>query len=135
LGATKREQGQTKQAINSFEKALAVERAHRPTLEALIAVYTDLKDFKQVCAYKRQILDNVYEAPERFRLLVEIGDIWSEKEKNPHKAIETYEEALDLEPKNHVLLHKLLQLYQATSNWPKMIESLQTIAELETNPE
>ena len=34
-----------------------------------------------------------------------------------------------------MLLHKLLQLYQATSNWPKMIESLQTIAELETNPE
>ncbi|HKQ70368.1 MAG TPA: tetratricopeptide repeat protein [Polyangiaceae bacterium] len=135
LGAIKKEQGQAKQAINNFEKALAVEAAHRPTLEALIGVYTDVKDFKQVCAYKRQVLDNVYEADERFKLLVEIGDIWSEKEKNSHKAIETYEEALDIAPKNHVLLHKLLQLYQATSNWPKMIESLQSIAELEQSPE
>jgi len=135
LGAIKKEQGQNKPAIANFEKSLAVKASFRPALEALIGVYTDVKDFKQVCAYKRQILDDVYEADERFKLLVEIGDIWSEKEKNPHKAIEVYEEALELEPKNHVLLHKLLQLYQATSNWPKMIESLQTIAELETNPE
>ncbi|HMJ56028.1 MAG TPA: tetratricopeptide repeat protein [Polyangiaceae bacterium] len=134
LGAIKKEQGQAKQAINNFEKALAV-KTHRPSLEALIDVYTGLKDFKQVCAYKRQILDDVDDMGERFKLLVEIGDIWADKEKNPHKAIETYEEALELEPKNHVLLHKLLQLYQATSNWPKMIESLQTIAALETNPE
>ncbi|HMI87746.1 MAG TPA: tetratricopeptide repeat protein [Polyangiaceae bacterium] len=134
LGAIKKEQGQAKQAINNFEKALAV-KTHRPSLEALIDVYTGLKDFKQVCAYKRQILDDVDDVGERFKLLVEIGDTWADKEKNPLKAIETYEEALELEPKNHVLLHKLLQLYQATSNWPKMIESLQTIAALETNPE
>jgi tetratricopeptide (TPR) repeat protein len=134
LGAIKKEQGQAKQAINNFEKALAV-KTHRPSLEALIDVYTGLKDFKQVCAYKRQILDDVEDVGERFKLLVDIGDIWADKEKNPQKAIETYEEALELEPKNHVLLHKLLQLYQATSNWPKMIESLQTIAALETNPE
>ncbi len=135
LGAIKREQGQNKPAIANFEKSLAVKASFRPALEALIGVYTDLKDYKQVCAYKRQVLDDVFEAPERFKLLVEIGDIWSEKEKNPHKATETYEEALELEPKNHVLLHKLLQLYQATSNWPKMIESLQTLAELETHAE
>jgi tetratricopeptide (TPR) repeat protein len=135
LGAIKREQGQGKQAINNFEKALAVDAAHRPTLEALIDVYADAKDWKQVCAYKRQILDNVYDATERFKLLMDIGDIWAEKEKNPHKAIETYEEALDIDPNNHVLLHKLLQLYQGTSNWPKMIESLQSLAALETNPE
>ncbi|HEX9297066.1 MAG TPA: tetratricopeptide repeat protein [Polyangiaceae bacterium] len=134
LGAIKKEQGQNKQAINNFEKALAV-KSYRPALEALIGVYTDLKDFKQVCAYKRQILDDVYDSAERFKLLVEIGDTWSEKEKNPHKAVETYEEALELEPNNHVLLHKLLQLYQATSNWPKMIESLQSIADLESSPE
>jgi golgin subfamily B member 1 len=68
-------------------------------------------------------------------MLVEIGDLWSEKEKNPLKAIETFEEAIELDPKNHVLLHKLLALFQATSNWPKMLETLQSIADLEPNPE
>ena len=59
LGCIKREQGQAKQAINNFEKALGVDAAHRPTLEALVGVYAELKDWKQVVAYKRQILDNV----------------------------------------------------------------------------
>ena len=59
LGCIKREQGQAKQAINNFEKALGVDAAHRPTLEALVSLYTELKDWKQVVAYKRQILDNV----------------------------------------------------------------------------
>jgi len=79
-------QGQAKQAINNFEKALALDGSHRQTLEALIAVYSDLKDWKQVSAYKRQILDNVYEADERFKMLVDIGDIWADKEKNAVRA-------------------------------------------------
>src|SRR6185295_19999507 len=71
-GCIKREQGQAKQAINNFEKALSVNNAHRPTLEAMVSLYTELRDYKQVVAYKRQILDNVYEEPERFKILNEI---------------------------------------------------------------
>src|SRR6202042_2101006 len=65
LGCIKREQQQAKQAINNFEKALGVDSAHKPTLEALVSLYTELKDWKQVVAYKRQILDNVADAEER----------------------------------------------------------------------
>src|SRR5262249_27557646 len=63
LGCVKQGQGQAKQAINNFEKALALDGAHRDTLEAMVSVYEGLKDWKQVCAYRRQILDNVYDAP------------------------------------------------------------------------
>jgi len=135
LGCIKRAQNQVKQAVNNFEKALAIDDAHRPTLEAMVEIYSDLKDWKQVCAYKRQILDNVFDADERFLMLNEIGDIWAEKEKNAPKAIETLEEALELKPDNHVLLHKLLGLYQAVKNYEKMIDTIQAIADLETNPE
>src|SRR6202035_2206808 len=45
LGCIKREQGQAKQAINTFEKALAVDPAHMPTLEALVPLYAELKDW------------------------------------------------------------------------------------------
>jgi tetratricopeptide (TPR) repeat protein len=134
LGCIKREQGQAKQAINNFEKALGVDSAHRPTLEALVALYTELKDWKQVVAYKRQILDNVSDGEERFKVLVEIGDIWNDNDKNPSKAVEALEEALELQPENHVLLHKLLALYQATENWGKMIDTIQAIANMEKDP-
>ena len=134
LGCIKREQGQAKQAINNFEKALSVDAAHRPTLEALVALYTELKDWKQCVAYRRQILDNVFEADERFRMLNEIADVWNDQDKNPGKAIDALEEAREIQPLNPGLLHKLIALYQATENWAKMIDTLQAIADSEKDP-
>lgn len=134
LGCIKREQGQAKQAINNFEKALGVDAAHRPTLEALVGIYYDLKDWKQVVAYKRQILDSIVDGDERFKVLMDIGDIWNDQDKNPGRAIEALEEAKDLQPENRPLLHKMLSLYEATQNWARMIDTIQTIAEMEKDP-
>jgi tetratricopeptide (TPR) repeat protein len=135
LGCIKREQGQTRQAINNFEKALGLQQDHRPTLDALIEIYVKNNDWKQVAAYKRQSLDGVFDSDPRRELLIEIGDIWTEHEKNWKKAIEALEEALELSPSDHVILHKLLQLYQKAGDWSKMIEVLQKIAELEPRAE
>jgi golgin subfamily B member 1 len=135
LGCIKREQGQTRQAINNFEKALALQNDHRPTLDALVEIYVKNNDWKQVAAYKRQILDGILDTEPRLTLLVEIGDIWTEREKNWKKAIDALEEALDLSPSDHVILHKLLQLYQKAGDWSKMVEVLQKIAELEERSE
>jgi tetratricopeptide (TPR) repeat protein len=134
LGCNKREQGQAKQAINNFEKALSVDASHRPTLDALVALYTDVKDWKQVVAYKRQILDNVFDGDERFRVLGEIADVWSEQDKNSLRAIEALEEARELQPTNAGLLHKLIALYQSSENWSKVIDTLQAISESEKDP-
>lgn len=134
LGCIKREQGQAKQAINNFEKALGVDASHRPTLEALVGIYSDLKDWKQVVAYKRQILDNVVDGEERFKVLLEIADIWNDQDKNPGRAIEALEEAKDLQPENRPLLHKLLALYEATQAWGRMIDTIQAISEMEKDP-
>ena len=135
LGCIKQAQGQAKQAVNNFEKALGIDPAHVPTLEAMVSVYEGLKDWKQVCHYKRQILEGIMEGAERFKVLNEIGDIWVERENNIPKGLEALEEALDLEPQNHVLLHKLLQLYQKTGQWPQMVDCLQRIADLEPQPD
>jgi tetratricopeptide (TPR) repeat protein len=135
LGCIKREQQQVKQAVNNFEKALALNSEHRPTLEALIDVYAQGNDWKQVAAYKRQILDSVFDSEERYALLNEIGELWSEKDKNPQKAIEALEEAQELKPQDHVLLHKLLALYPLAGEWNKMIDTLQSISSLEEKPE
>ena len=134
LGCIKREQQQAKQAINNFEKALGVDTSHKPTLEALVSLYTELKDYKQVVAYKRQILDNIMDGDERFKVLNEIGEIWRDLDKSPQKAVEAFEEARDLQPNSHPLLHTLLALYQSTENWPKMIDTIQAISDLEKDP-
>ncbi len=133
LGSIKRKQGQARQAITNYEKSLEIDPAHRPTLEALVGVYSDNKDWKQVVEYKRQILDNVMDGEERYKILVEIGDIWADQDKNLQKAIEALEEALELQPENFQLLHKLLQHYQGVQAWSKTIETIDRIAGLDTN--
>jgi tetratricopeptide (TPR) repeat protein len=135
LGCIKREQGQARQAINNYEKALALNSGHRQTLDALIGVYSKNNDWKQVAAYKRQILDGVSDPEERYLILNELGEIWGDREKNPQKAIEALEEALDFKPTDHVLLHKLLQLYQSAADWQKMVGALESIAKLEEKPD
>src|SRR5258708_6996058 len=134
LGCVKRNQGQAKQAINNYEKALSVDASHRVTLEALVEVYGELKDWKQVVAYKRQILDNVFEGDERFKMLNDIADVWNDNDKNPLRAIEALEEARELQPVNTSLLHKLIALYQGTENWAKMTDTPQTTADGEKAP-
>ncbi len=135
LGCIKREQGQAKQAINNFEKALGLNGEHRPTLEALVDTYAQGQRLEAGRCLQAQILDSVYDGEERFKILNDIGDIWSEREKNPQKAIDALEEARDLKPQDHVLLHKLLQLYQSAADWQKMVDTLQSIAEHEEKRE
>ena len=98
----------------------------------MVAVYDALKDWKQVCHYKRQILDNVVDGGERYRMLQDIAGVWIDRENNPPKGLEALEEALDLEPQDHKLLHRLLDLYGKTHQWDRMVDILQRIADLES---
>ncbi len=135
LGEIKKAQGQDRQAINNYEKALALDGEHRPSLEALVDAYEKAGDFKQVTEYKRQILDGIFEGEERYAMLMDIGDIWAGKVKEPLKALEAYEEARDLKPQDHALLHKMLQNYQAAEEWQKMVDILDAIQDLEERPQ
>ena len=113
--ASSRSRARPSRRSTTSRRRSAVEPTHRPTLEALVDVYTGLKDWKQVCAYKRQILDNVVEGGERFKLLDEIGDIWADKEKNPQKAIEASKRRSSSSRRTTSSCTSCLQLYQATA--------------------
>ncbi len=52
----------------------------------------------------------------------------------PWPRIEALEEAKDLQPENRPLLHKMLAMYEATQNWPRMIDTIQAVAEMEKDP-
>jgi tetratricopeptide (TPR) repeat protein len=135
LGCVKREQGQVKQAIANFEKGLQLEPAHRATLEALVGVYEALNDWSQACAYRQQILDSVLDGEERYQLLQDLGNLWAEKVGDPQQALSAFEQAADLKPDDHLLLHRMLQLYQKVEAWERVVETIQRIAESDPKPE
>ena len=135
LGVIKREQGEPKKALNMFDKALEEDSIHRPTLEALVALYLQEKDHEQAIHYKKRLLDCAEDDAERFRLYDEIGELWQKELKNPAKAIDAFFEASMLQPRDHRMLHKLLGLYQQTGQWERAIEVIDRISELEERAE
>jgi tetratricopeptide (TPR) repeat protein len=134
LGRVKQAQGQNKQAINNFEKALALDPNHRKTLDSLVDIYTAEQDWPQVAEHKRRILEQIYDDEERLQLLVSIADVWGEKQKDAAKAIEALEEARGIRPQDHIILHKLLAFYQESGDWRQMVDTLAAISEIEQEP-
>ncbi len=134
LGNIKLELGETKKALNMFEKALEVDPAHRDTLLALIDLQARRNDWEAVIHAKRALLRNDLPDEERFDILVEIGDIYDEKLKNPQKAIAAYQEALEIDPKHHLVLQKTLEKYYETRQWKKAIEIIDMFMEMEQDP-
>jgi tetratricopeptide (TPR) repeat protein len=133
LGNIKLKQGERKKALNMFEKALEINSAHRPTLLAVIDLQQQAADWEAVIHAKRALLA-VAEEPERVKLLDEIGDTYHQKLQNHQKAIGAYLEALEVRPGNHVILHKVLDLYSETKQWKKAVEIISQIADLEKDP-
>jgi tetratricopeptide (TPR) repeat protein len=135
LGCVKREQGQAKQAINNFEKAIELEPSHRPTLDALSEIYIAQGDWAQACAYRQLILDTILDGEERFAFLLELSDQWENKVGDAVQALAAMEQAVALKPEDHLLQHRLLALYQKTARWHDVVQTLSRIAEGDPNPQ
>ena len=130
LGVIKREQGEMRKAINMFDKALEEDGLHRESLDAMVGVYEGQSDWEQVIHFKKRITE-IAEDEERFKLLHEIGDLWSDKVGNTQRAIVAFEEARDIKSEDHVTLHKLLALFQKSGQWDQAIDLIDAISALD----
>ena len=132
LGRIKLKLGERTKAVNMFEKALEIQGGHRPTLDALIELYTESNDWEAVIKQKRAILTTSHDVDEKFSVGEQIASIYKDKLNNPQKAIASHLEALELKPTDRQLLHNLLDLFSETKQWKKAIEILLKLAELES---
>ncbi len=135
LGVVKREQGEDKKARNMFDKALEEDTHYVPALEAMVDLQAAEGDWDSVVEYKKRILDVADEPAVRAALLIQLGDLWQGKLGNPDAAAEAYTESLDLEPHNHVVLHKLLVAYQAAERWSEAIDVIERVSDIEERDE
>jgi tetratricopeptide (TPR) repeat protein len=134
LGVVKLEQSERRKALNMFDKALEQDPGHAPTLDRVIALHGEDGNWDQVIHYKKQLLEGA-RGPDRLALLQEIADLWRDRLDNRQKAIESLADALVLDPNNHILLHKLLGLYQETKQWKETTDIIQRVSDLDTRPQ
>ncbi len=132
IGQIRLRTGDKAKAINFFEKALELQPGHRPTLDALVEIYTTAGDFEAVIRQKRALLAAAPGDDEKVGLYEQIIDVYRNKLKNPQKAIAAYLEALELRPDLRSLLYGALELFQETAQWKKAVELVLRLAALET---
>jgi tetratricopeptide (TPR) repeat protein len=128
LGCIKREQGQAKQAINNFEKALGGRRrAPADARGARLALHR-----AQGLEAGRRL--QAADPRQRVRRRGALPDAQRDRRRlerprqEPPQGDRGARRGARAAAENHGLLHKLLALYQATENWSKMIDTIQAIA-------
>ena len=131
LGVVKLEQGERRKALNMFDKALEQDPGHRTTLAARDRDPRRRQrlgpghPLQEAAARRRRARRASHAAARDCRPLE--GQArqpqQGHRERSPKRS--------SIEPKNHVLLHKLLQLYQETKQWKDATEIIQRVADLD----
>jgi tetratricopeptide (TPR) repeat protein len=132
LGMARQALGERKKALNMFEKALELDPNHRETLEAVIALHTQLGDWEAVVLAKRGLVETAADR-EKAKLLDEIGTIYRDRLQNAQQASAAYLEALESAGDDHQLLQKVLDFYTETKQWKKAVDTIERFVALESD--
>lgn len=121
-------------ARRSFDRALALDRGHLPTLAAYARLEEREQRFVEAYELRSRLLGLLSDPAERFEVLIEQGRLSEKALEDPWQAVDAYAEAKRIRPDEVAVLQALVRLYRATSQVPKALEALEDLARLETEP-
>ena len=113
-------------AQNHFEKALAIDPGHEPSLRALIQLADAAGRWDRSAEY-RQALVGVLDGEPKAEAALELGALARDRLKDPHTAIDAYAQALRLRPQSLEVMDALYVLYRETRQPGKAAEILETM--------
>ena len=130
-GVIKQRLGDRMRALDYFEKALDYDPEHKESITALLENYEATQEWGRYIDLTRQLLAVEADPKVQFAKLSQIGDIYGDKIQDPGMAVQTYLEALNLEPQSVIILRKLLNLYTKTRQWVEAVDMLERLIVLE----
>jgi tetratricopeptide (TPR) repeat protein len=134
LGALALSRGDTDAALAIFEHLLSQAPHHRPTLSRMGEIYMARGDWPRAAECKRTLAEGVESSDEKFRLLVETGEILAHRAQDYEGAAEDFETARTLRPDDRILLNTQLANYKELGQWDKVASTLRELANFESDP-
>jgi tetratricopeptide (TPR) repeat protein len=121
--------GRQDEGIAALERALDTDARDLSPLDAIAKAHAALGRYDQALETLYRKLER---APydERGKLLLQIGDLAATRLQNPDYAAKSYLLALSERPNDRDILTKLMQLYGAEKDWPRLIEVITKLAEV-----
>ncbi|WP_437917299.1 tetratricopeptide repeat protein [Sorangium sp. So ce302] len=134
IAQTRWRQERHREAIESFDKALALAPEHRPALEALVELHLAGRDFVRLRIAEERLLTRVEGDGDRFVLLVQFAERWESIAGEPARALELLERARELRPDDPAVLRGLGRLYQVAGDVEASIEARRCLIERMEEP-
>ena len=123
IGEVKLAQARPREAELNFEKALKALPSHRRSIDALVDLATEAKDFKRAIEHRKK-LAAAMDRDGRIDELARIASIYEVDLKDARGAIDQLEMAVELRRGDLTLLARLRALYESLHRWPKVTETL-----------
>ena len=126
IGKVKRGQGKPREAELNFEKALAEVPGHKGSLDELVDLATEEKDFGRALSARTQRLDSLSDESLRVAELLEIAAVQEKQLGDPRAATLTLERAHGLAPDDREVTAQLRALYTQLQRWGKVVDLLES---------
>ncbi|MGK3984239.1 hypothetical protein WME99_14435 [Sorangium sp. So ce136] len=123
-----------REAIEGFEKALALAPEHRPALEALAELHLAERDFDALRTAEERLLSRVEGDADRFGLLVQFAERWEIIAGDADRARELLERARELRADDAAVLRSLGRLYEEAGDLDASLDARRRLIELVEDP-
>ncbi|MCE9668260.1 tetratricopeptide repeat protein [Myxococcus stipitatus] len=115
--------GQSDRAQNHFEKALAIDPGHEPTLRALVILMDKAGQFEKSADLRQQLV-GVLEGEAKARVYLELGRVSRDELHDPYMAIDAFTGALRAQPDTLEVMDQLYVLLRETRQGQKAADVL-----------
>lgn len=126
-------QGKPREAETNFEKALVINPRHMRSIDGLIALATEQKDWARLAVAHRRRADALDDPEDKASELCIVADVEEMKLKSVEKALATLEIASVHRPHDVGILIKLRDFYLATRAWAKYLTTLDDLVSISTD--
>ena len=118
-----------------LERILEADGTQTKSLELIIEVCTEMAAWDAVVYYMSIHMDRQVDKDIKFTELMKIARIYADKIGDTERQIQTYYQALEIDPNSRIVLNDLLNIYSSTGQWENAISILDRICENENDPQ
>lgn len=124
LGDLHHQLKQHDRAENQFDKALAIDASHEPSLRSMIGIAEATANFERAADFRQKLLQ-VVDGEAKFENGVALGKLARDKLSDPYLAIDAYLAAHKVSPEVLEVMDALYVLYRETKQGAKAAEMLE----------
>ena len=116
-------------AVESYNNVLMVDPANETAIENLERLFRDLERWFELADTIQRHIELVDHAMQKVALYTELGRLQRDQISDAYAAIESLNQALELEPLNPELWSEVAQLHEETSNWEQSVQAYERLVE------